>query len=149
MQSWIISTIVEFLFHALPKKYKAFFNEVGYSYTKSRSKRWLNLDIAVIDRAELSKPTGSYLKVPPEVVIELDTKADLTKIGEEYYIAKTQKLLNSGVKKVVWILTDYKKVQIAENKKPWLVVDFDYEFEIVDNIRMNLKKLLEEEEKQA
>ncbi|WP_457640379.1 Uma2 family endonuclease [Persephonella sp.] len=145
LQAWIISTILEFLFKALPNKYKVLSNEVGYFYTPTRSKKWLNLDIAIVSKERLKKPQGTYLKIPPEVVIEVDTKADLSDIGDEYYIIKTEKLLKSGIKKVIWIFTDAKKVQIAESKKPWIIVDFDYEFEIIDNININLEKLLKEE----
>ena len=147
LQAWIISTIVEFLLKTLPKKYKILFNEVGYFYTPSRSKKWLNLDIAIVSREKLKKPQGTYLKIPPEIVIEVDTKADLSNIGNQYYISKTDKLLKSGVKKVIWIFTDVKKIQIAENNKPWLTVDYDYEFEIIDGIILNLEKLLEEEQR--
>ena len=146
LQAWIISTIVEFLIKNLPKKYKLLFNEVGYFYTPSRSKKWLNLDIAIVSREKLKKPQGTYLKIPPEVVIEVDTKADLSKLGSQYYFLKTDRLLNSGIKKVIWIFTEYKKIQIAEKNKPWLTVNYDYEFEIIDGIKINLDKLLKEED---
>jgi len=104
------------------------------------------LDIAIVSREKLKKPQGTYLKIPPEVVIEIDTKADLSDIGDQYYIKKTDRLLKSGVKKVIWIFTDVKKIQIAENNKPWLTVDYDYQFEIIDGINLNLDKLLKEDE---
>ncbi|RUM50946.1 MAG: Uma2 family endonuclease [Hydrogenothermus sp.] len=146
LQAWIISIIMEFLFKNLPKKYKVLSNEVGYFYTSSRSKKWLNLDIAVINREKLKKPKGTYLKVPPEVVIEVDTKAELSELGSEYYLLKTERLLDSGIKKVIWIFTDVKKIQIAQKGEPWIIVDFDYEFEIIDNIKINLAKLLQEDD---
>ncbi|RUM57934.1 MAG: Uma2 family endonuclease [Persephonella sp.] len=147
LQAWIIDTIVRFLHRFLDyKKYKLLYNEVGYFYTPSRSKKWLNLDIAIVSREKLKKPQGTYLKIPPEVVIEVDTKADLSKIGSQYYFLKTDRLLKSGVKKVIWIFTEYKKIQIAEDKKPWLTVDYNYEFEIIDGININLDKLLKEED---
>ena len=147
LQAWIIDSILEILhLHLNHKKYKILSGEVGYFYTPSRSKKWLNLDIAIVSREKQKKPQGTYLKIPPEVVIEVDTKADLSEVGDEYYILKTEKLLKSGIKKVIWIFTDAKKIQIAEDKKPWIVVDFDYEFEIIDNIKINLEKLLKEEQ---
>ncbi len=147
LHAWIIDLILKVLYSNLNhKKYKILSGEVGYFYTPSRSKKWLNLDIAIVNREKLKKPQGTYLKVPPEVVIEVDTKADLSEVGDEYYILKTEKLLKSGIKKVIWIFTDAKKIQIAEDKKPWIVVDFDYEFEIIDNIKINLEKLLKEEQ---
>ena len=148
LHAWIIDLILQVLYKNIDlNKFKILVGEVGYFYTPSRSKKWLNLDIAIVSREKLKKPQGTYLKVPPEVVIEVDTKADLSEIGEEYYIAKTERLLKSGVKKVVWVFTEYKKIQIAEAKKPWLTVDYDYEFEIINGIRLNLEKLLKEENK--
>ena len=127
------------------KKYLLLTIEVGYFYTPQRKGKWLNLDIAIVSREKFKKPSGTYLKIPPEVVIEVDTKADLSKLGDRYFIEKTEKLLKSGIKKVVWVFTEQKKLQIAEEGKPWLIVDFDYEFEIVDGIKFNLKELLEKE----
>ena len=147
LQAWIISSILKILHKNLDqKKYKILSGEVGYFYTPTRSKKWLNLDIAIVNREKLKKPQGTYLKIPPEVVIEVDTKADLSEVGDEYYILKTEKLLKSGIKKVIWIFTDAKKIQIAEDKKPWIIVDFNYEFEIIDGIKINLEKLLKEEQ---
>ena len=147
LHAWIIDLILKVLYQNLNhKKFKILIGEVGYFYTPSRSKKWLNLDIAIVDRQKLKKPQGTYLKVPPEVVIEIDTKADLTELGSEYYLLKTQRLLESGVKKVIWIFTDLKKIQIATKNEPWIIVDFDYEFEIIEGIKVNLEKLLEEEE---
>ena len=146
LQAWIVALIVRFLAKSLDyKKYMLLTNEVGYFYTPQRKSKWLNLDIAIVDRKKLEQPSNTYLKIPPEVVIEIDTKADLSKIGDNYYIEKTKRLLESGVKKVVWIFTEQKKIQIAEKDTPWLIVDFDYKFEIIDGVRFNLKKLLEEE----
>ena len=148
LHAWIIDLILRVLYSQLNKeKYKILLGEVGYFYTSSRSKKWLNLDIAIVSREKLKKPQGTYLKVPPEVVIEVDTKADLSEVGDEYFVIKTEKLLKSGVKKVIWIFTDAKKIQIAENKTPWIIVNFDYEFEIIDNIKINLEKLLKDDMK--
>jgi hypothetical protein len=146
LQAWIVALIVRFLAKTLNfKKYLLLTNEVGYFYTPQRKGKWLNLDIAIVSREKFKKPSGTYLRIPPEVVIEVDTKADLSKLGDRYFIEKTEKLLKSGIKKVVWVFTEQKKLQIAEEGKPWLIVDFDYEFEIVDGVKINLKKLLEEE----
>jgi hypothetical protein len=146
LQAWIVALIVRFLAKTLNfKKYLLLTNEVGYFYTPQRKGKWLNLDIAIVSREKFKKPSGTYLRIPPEVVIEVDTKADLSKLGDRYFIEKTEKLLKSGIKKVVWVFTEQKKLQIAEEGKPWLIVDFDYEFEIVDGIKFNLKELLEKE----
>ena len=149
LQSWIVSLIVEHLYKALDnKKYKILFNEIGYFYTKTREGKWLNLDIAIVSREKLKKPQGTYLKVPPEVVIEVDTKADLSEIGDEYFFLKTKRLLKSGVKKVIWIYTQAKKIMVAQDDKEWKIVDWNYDIEIIDGIIFNLEKALEEELKE-
>lgn len=145
LQSWIILTIVEFLLLNLDKKkYKILSNELGY-IPKQRTK--YNLDIAIIDRNKIKQLTGKYLKIPPEIVIEVDTKADLKKFEnpQDYFHRKTQDLLDSGIKKVVWIFTKEKKIWIAEKGKRWIITDWDDEINIFDDINFNLKKLLDKE----
>ncbi|EDP74246.1 Uma2 family endonuclease [Hydrogenivirga sp. 128-5-R1-1] len=147
LQAWIIDTIIRFLHLNLNyKKYKVLANEVGYFYTPKRQGKWLNLDIAVVSKEKLKKPEGTYLKVPPEVVIEVDTKADLSKMGDNYYIEKTDKLLKSGIKKVIWILTNPQKIIVAEKGKNWIITEYNSNIEVLDGIVLNLENLLKEEQ---
>ncbi|ACO04683.1 MAG TPA: hypothetical protein DEP48_09720 [Persephonella sp.] len=148
LQAWIIFLITSFLSKKIDlKKYMVLINEVGYFYTPSRSKKWLNLDIAIINRKKLGKPAGTYLKVPPEVVIEVDTKADLKKFGSEmdYFLKKTETLLESGVKKVIWIFTKEKKLLVGEKGKRWFITDWDDNIDLIEDIKLNLHQLLKEE----
>ena len=145
LQSWIILTVVEFLLLNLDKKkYKVLSNELGY-IPKQRTK--YNLDIAIVDRSKIKQLTGKYLKIPPEVVIEVDTKADLKKFEnpQDYFLKKTQDLLDSGIKKVIWIFTKEKKLWIAEKDKRWIITDWDDEISIFENITFNLQELLDKE----
>ncbi|WP_297452814.1 Uma2 family endonuclease [Persephonella sp.] len=147
LQAWLIDIIITFLKSVLDKsKYIILTNEVGYKFAP---RSWYNLDIAIWEKDKV-KPyltQDKLIPVAPEVVIEIDTKADLRKFEnpQDYFHRKTQDLLDSGVKKVIWIFTKDKKIWIAENKKPWLIVDFDYEVPVMDKIKFNLKKLIEEE----
>ncbi len=149
LQSWLVIIIAFFLRNLLKKKgYEILSNEVGYKFAP---KSWYNLDIAVWKKEKI-KP---YLKenklilIAPEIVVEIDTKADLRKFEnpQDYFHRKTQDLLDSGVKKVIWIFTNDKKIWIAENKKPWLIVDFDYDIDLIENVKFNLQKLIKEEER--
>jgi len=47
---------------------------------KKKSGRGIPKEL-IFDRRKLGKLTGGYVSVPPEVVIEVDTKADLRKEG--------------------------------------------------------------------
>lgn len=147
LQAWLIKVIFKFLLQVLGKKYEILSNEVGFKFAK---KSWYNLDIAIWEKEKI-KPyikQNKLIPVAPEVVIEVDTKADLRKFEnpQDYFHKKTQDLLNAGVKKVIWIFTQDKKVWIAEPKKPWLIVDWDYDIPVLDSIKMNIQKLIKEEE---
>ncbi len=104
LQAWIVSLIVAFLHRVLDmSKYIVLFNEVGF-YTSARS--WRNLDIAIFDREALLAEglTNEYTRVPPIIVIEVDTKADLGRYGGEmewYMREKVDDLLRAGVKQVI------------------------------------------------
>lgn len=146
LQAWLIKLLMKLLLSKLDKKYEILTNEVGYKFAP---RSWYNLDIGIWDREKV-KPylmRDKFIPVPPEVVIEVDTKADLRKFEnpQDYFHRKTQDLLDSGVKKVIWIFTKDKKIWTAENKKPWLIVDFDYDVPVIEDITFNLKNLLEEE----
>ena len=147
LHSLILLLLIKFLLSRLDsKKYYLGTGEVGYKFAP---RSWYNLDIAIWEKDKV-KPyltQDKLIPVAPEIVIEIDTKADLRKFEnpQDYFHRKTQDLLDSGVKKVIWIFTKDKKIWIAENKKPWLIVDFDYEIPVMDKIKFNLKKLIEEE----
>ncbi len=127
------------------KKYEILFGEVGYKYKKGS---WYNLDLAIWEREKLKEPSRELITIPPKVVIEIDTKVELeefeNKFGMEYYVAKTQDLLDSGVEKVVWIFTPSKKVLVAEKNKPWIMADWDYTFNLIEDVKINLEDLLRE-----
>jgi Uma2 family endonuclease len=147
LQAWIIDLILEFLHsNLIGKKYKILTNEVGFQLAP---RTWRNLDIAIFDRQKLLKEgvDNKYVKTVPDVVIEVDTKADLRKYGDfmNYQREKTQDLLDAGVKKVIWYTTFDKKVMISEKNKPWIITEWNYEVEIVDNLKFNLGDNLRKE----
>ena len=147
LQAKIIMIILKILLEKIDsKKFEILASEIGYQWMP---RTWRNLDIAIFDREKILKEgiDNHYAKTPPEVVIEVDTKADLTKYGDilNYMKEKTQDLLDSGVKKVIWYTTMDKKVMIAEPNKPWLIDNWNCNVEIIDGIIINLGKLLKEE----
>ncbi len=150
LQALLVWLILKFLVKNLDhSKYEVFTNEAGFQWAP---RTWRNLDIAIFDKKKLLKEgiDNKYAKTPPEVVIEVDTKADLRKYGDfmNYQREKTQDLLNAGVKKVIWYTTFDKKVMVAEKDKPWIITDWNYELEIIEDLRFNLGKELEKEIKE-
>ncbi len=144
IQALLIAVLVGFLREKLKGRYFVFSNELGYNFAP---RSWYNLDIALIPKDKLKEIPEGYIKVPPEVVIEIDTKADLRKFEnpQDYFHRKTQDLLDAGVKKVIWIFTKDKKIWVAEKGKPWLIVDPNYEIEVLDGVSFKLEDLLKEE----
>jgi Uma2 family endonuclease len=147
LQWWIIDMIVRFLHQILDyKKYVVAYNEAGFQWAP---KTWRNLDIAIFEREKILKEgiNERYAKTPPEVVIEIDMKADLRKYGDfmNYAREKTQDLLDAGVKRVIWYTTFDKKVMVAEKGEKWFITGWDEEVEIIDGISFNLGVKLKEE----
>ena len=145
---WIVIYVIfSYLISKINRdKYIIATNEAGFQWAP---RTWRSLDIAIFDKEKLLKEglNNKYAKTPPEVVIEIDTKADLRKYGDmlSYMKEKTQDLLNAGVKKVIWYTTDDKKVMVAEKGKRWFITDWNDTINIIDDISVNLKSLLKKE----
>ncbi|MFN8349350.1 MAG: Uma2 family endonuclease [Spirosomataceae bacterium] len=93
-------------------------------YTVLTSEAGLHLDhknnlannIAIFEQSVLTsdKISKKYADVPPHIALEIDIAADVEALIETGYIyKKTQKLLNFGVHKVFWVLTEAEVVMIA------------------------------------
>ncbi len=148
LQAWLIDVIVAFLHRVLdPQRYKILFNEVGF-YIGPRS--WRSLDIAIFDRAAVLAEglTSEYVRTPPLVVIEVDTKADLAQYeGQvEWYIReKVDDLLNAGVRRVIWYTTPDRRVLVAEPNRRWFLTTWDDPIEVWEGVTLDLNALLAEE----
>ncbi len=147
IQWMIIYLIFSYLIEKIDRrKYVLATNEAGFQWAP---RTWRNLDIAIFDKKKLLKEglDKKYAKTPPEIVIEIDTKADLRKYGDmlSYMKEKTQDLLDADVKKVIWYTTDDKKVMVAEKGKRWFITDWNDTINVMDNIELNLEELLKKE----
>ncbi len=140
----LLILIATFLKVDLPKDFIVAGGELSF-YTSPDSFR--NLDIAVYKKDEMKKPQPKYTKKPPVVVIEIDTKADLSRYSsfEEYMYEKTQELLDAGVEKVIWFITKVKKVMVAEKGKEWITTDWSRDIEVIGGVKLNLGELLKSE----
>lgn len=107
-QSLIIGYILKILFRSNldDKKYAIVTNEPGLHLGYRNN---LLNDIAIIERNRIqNKRSVKYANVPPKVAIEVDVRADYEQEFEsfnDYINQKTQKLLDFGVEKVIWILS--------------------------------------------
>ncbi len=148
LQSIIITCIVKFLLRHewLDKRYHLFTNELGLHVSPGNN---LSADIALYPKSQLKNYafTFKYLDIPPETVIEVDTKADLIHFEEmmDYVDKKTKKLLHFGVKKVIWILSAPKKIIVAQPGQPWLLMDWDAEIILTEDCAFSVVRLLTDE----
>lgn len=143
LQSAIVSLLIHILYKYLPfDDYLIATNEPGLHLATGNN---LSNDIAVFDQSSLPTPLDDkYFSVPPRVVIEVDVKIELpTNVSEtEYVYDKTQKMLDFGVQKVIWVLTKTRRTLIAQPNQPWLLTDWDTSIEVLSGCPFELNPLL-------
>jgi hypothetical protein len=149
LQMIIIEYFLEILFlNGVKKNYRIGTNEAGNNLAFRSN---LQFDLVLYRKTELTsdKITRRYVRgIAPAIVIEIDLDVEIKGTGLtsdiEFVQVKTQKLLDYGTQKVIWVFTKGKKVLIAEGKN-WRFESWDNEIEIIDGIHFNLAKYLEEE----
>lgn len=141
LQSLIIAELIYILRSFLGDDYLVFTNELGLQFS---TKSWRAADIAVIKLDLVENLDNKYLAAPPELVIEIDTKAELNDISNPlgYYQEKTDELLNFGVEKVVWIFTDTGKIMVAEKNIKWMISNWSEDLEMLEGLVLNLEEIV-------
>jgi len=127
------------------KKYQVASNEAGLHLSLNEN---LASDIAIFEKDKIVLD-DKYFTVPPKVVIEVDIKIDLAETEWnneiEYLLDKSQKLLDFGVERIIWITTKAKKVFVITPSDKWYVVNYQEDIQVLDDCVLNIAKLLEEE----
>ena len=117
-------------------------NESGIHLNRGNN---LSGDVLIFDNniLPISAIGLHYADVPPKIATEVDIDADTQDLGEDGYIyGKTQKLLDFGCEKVIWITTKNKKVLIATQNNDWILKDWNKDVEIFDDIQFNIGQYL-------
>jgi len=102
-------------------------------------------DLAIYDIKAITpeRIIGKYADFPPEVVVEVDIDVEAIELSPlDGAFLKTQRMLEFGVKKVIWIFTSSQKIIIAELDKPWLTVNWTEEVELIDGLKINVAAYL-------
>lgn len=143
LQSAVVSLLIHILYKYLPfDDYLIATNEPGLHMAPGSN---LSNDIAIFDQSSLPTPLDDkYFSVPPKVVIEVDVKIDLpANVSEtEYVYDKTQKMLDFGVEKVIWILTKTRRTLIAVPNERWILSDWNDIVEVMPGCSFELNPLL-------
>ncbi|CAG5008101.1 hypothetical protein DYBT9275_04193 [Dyadobacter sp. CECT 9275] len=145
LQFFIIDFILRILYRNVDEdQYIIATNEAGLHLDRRNN---IAGDILIFDKDVLTmdKINRHYSQVPPKVSIEIDLDIELEELTESSYISiKTKKLLEFGAEKVIWFLTEQKKVMIATKHTDWLMEDWDTNVEIMPGITCNLGGYLKE-----
>lgn len=121
LQSFLINTILIYFNKIQSGKYLAFSSELGLNISKNSN---FAADIAIFEKKniKINLESTNYSNIPPKVIIEVDIKAeesDYFQNEEEYFHRKTEKLLEWGVEKVIWVFSKSKRILVADNLKTW------------------------------
>lgn len=145
LQSYLVEIIQDFLFtHPLRHQFRILSSELGVQIDK---KKWRSCDIAIYDKERLKgvPVINKYMPIAPDYVIEIDTKADLSKYHyqHDYFVKKTRQLHEFGVKKVIWIFTESIPVIWESESADSIVIrdGWDHEVTITEGMTFNLANL--------
>ena len=126
-------------------EYRVLSNEIGSHIDTGNN---LSNDIAIYEKSVLpaAKISKKYPDVPPKIAIEIDTEADVSELtGFGYIYKKSKKLLDFGVEKVIWIMTNTQTVTIMEKGKDWQVREWDLDIILMDGHVFNIGNYLKSE----
>jgi Uma2 family endonuclease len=128
------------------KKYAVGTNEAGLHIGEGDN---LTNDIVIFEKENLVLD-DKYFKKAPKVVVEVDIKIDLSTTEWtnewDYVIEKSQKMLDFGTERVIWITTKSKKVFVSSKTERWYMVDFNEDIELIDGVVLNIAQILKDEE---
>jgi hypothetical protein len=145
LQSAIISALMIHFGYIFKKEYRVVGSEAGLHISTNNN---LALDLAFYRKADLppERLDNYYFEEVPVCVFEIDVSIDISKEEEQNYVfEKTDKLINFGVEKVVWIFTKTRKVIVAEPNKSWTIDNWNKNIDVLSE-RFVLEDFLREEE---
>jgi hypothetical protein len=146
LQAELISYLLGVIYGFIDRsRYRVYTNEIGNHIDAHNN---LSNDIAIFDKAVLTpdKITTKYADVPPKIVVEIDTEADVSEMTEFGYIyKKSKKLLDFGVERIIWVMIPTQTVIVIEPNHDWQVRDWHTDITLMDTYTFNIGKHLDEE----
>ena len=147
LQSIIVYLVVLLIGNKINrKKYLVGTNEPGIHIRLGDN---LSNDIAIFERGDVTI-NNKYFDKAPKIVIEVDVKIDLSQTEWnnewDYIIEKSQKMLDFGTEKVIWITTKSKKIFVSSSTERWYMVNFNEDIPLIDDCILNLGQILKDEE---
>ena len=139
LQAFLLSYLIR-LFDVNDDTLHILANEAGIHLDNNSN---LSGDILIFDATKPLVFDNHYVNQPPLINIEVDVNIDLEDEDEMNYImSKTQKLLDFGTEKIIWVLTKPQKVIVATASDNWLIISWDKDIEILRGITFNIAAYL-------
>lgn len=146
LQALIVSIVFPFIKHMLKgKPYWVLCSESGLHVSRGNN---LTNDIAVFDKALIKNVfSKNYPDVPPKIAIEVDVKIEAGQFPspEDYFFRKSEKMIGFGTERVIWVLTESRKIMVMDRSRKWTVYEWDEMVPVFDQYQFCLNDLLKEE----
>jgi hypothetical protein len=142
LQAILVTFLSNYLFNNLNDNYVVVSNEAGLHIELNEN---LSNDIAIYWADDIEVIDEKYFNIPPRIVVEVDVQIDLNEFTteSEYIFEKTNRLLDFGVEKVIWILTKFRKIIVIEkSNQNWTEKNWLQEIEITSDCKFILNELL-------
>jgi Uma2 family endonuclease len=100
-----------------------------------KHKNNLSADIAMFDKTQFPQAFfmhDTYADKAPNVIVEVDSNANVEDLPFDYFSKKTDKLTLWGVQEVIWVFTKSRKITVALPNKAWLTVNWNDDITILD-----------------
>jgi hypothetical protein len=146
IQALIVSIIFPYVKEMLKGgPYWVVCNEAGVHLSRGNN---LANDIAIFDKASIKDIfSENYADVAPKIAIEVDTKIEADQFSNptDYIFRKSEKLIEFGTERVIWILTSSRKIMMTDWTKKWSVHEWSETLPVFDDYQICLNDLLEKE----
>ena len=146
-RSFVVSYLSAAVFSQMDHKtFRTLTNEPGLHIGRNEN---LACDVMLYEKSVLTneKITTKYVDIPPLIAVEVDVKVDLKNKTEHAYVfGKTQKLMDFGATKVIWVLTDIRQVLVFDAASPEATYrDWHSAIEVVPGVSFNIGQYLADE----
>ncbi len=142
LQAWIKSEIGFTLKSSLRREYILTTGNLGLQIARETVRI---ADIAIFNKENFVL-SNQYSANPPEIAIEIDTKADLDSPGAsiDYFDRKNRQLLEFGVKKIIWIFTEVHSVKVIVPGEDVQHFEWEEDITVMEGVQFNLQKIMDQ-----
>lgn len=146
IQAFIATVIGSYIKEVLKgQPYWVIGNEAGLHISRGNN---LANDVAVFDKASIKDVfSKNYPDVPPKIAIEVDVKIEAGQFPDpkDYISRKSEKMIEFGTERVIWVLTEDRKIMVMDGSRKWSVYEWDETVPVFDQYQFCLDEILKKE----